>query len=528
LARFNPVNPFFLFNFPACLLLLAAVLPAGGQSPQIVVPPQDQFPCPGTDAIFYVEASGTQPLSFDWFRDGVEVTNGIVSTPTNSTLTVPGVQPSDDGSGFYVIVTNLLGTNQSVTAYLHVPPSPVITQEPADQAAPLGGSFSFHVGAGPSTLSYQWWFEGSPLTNGPRVFGATSPDLAIINAQLSDAGYYRAVVRDDCLILDSLSARCDIGQPPQITNQPVNLTVPFRSSVQFSVGAGGALFYQWFRNDVPIPGAINPTLPLLAVQRPQVGVYHVVVGNPVGVTASDRVQLQIELTLEGSIIPRQEATDFIDSLTNAILTFVPPPTVVSHGVPLLFSTYGATAQSWETSRCGIPPSHSMWVLYYSPRTEPTQVSTEGSDFNTVVAVYTWDGSTSDNPVQIPGACDAGSGFDGRTSVLTFSAQARSDYYIAVDGVGGATGIARLQVGDIIRKPEFDQANGSFHFELAGPYWYDLSLQSATNLAPPAAWQTLFTIAATNQDYVFGYTNPTAWADSQRFYRTGVNTNSSPP
>jgi hypothetical protein len=170
----------------------------------------------------------------------------------------------------------------------------------------------------------------------------------------------------------------------------------------------------------------------------------------------------------------------------------------------------------------------MWVLYYSPRTEPTKVSTEGSDFNTVVAVYSWNGNTGDNPVQIPGACDVGGGFDGRTSLLTFPAQARTDYYIAVDGVGGATGLARLQVGEIILKAQFNQANGSFWFEMAGPYGYAVTVQSATNLASPTPWQTLLTIPATNQDYVFGYTNPAASADSQRFYRTGVSTNSSPP
>ena len=249
--------------------------------------------------------------------------------------------------------------------------APQITQDPANQSVPIGGAITFNVQASPAPLAYSWWFQGRPLANGGRISGANSPSLAILNAQPSDAGYYRAEVSNSCLVLDSAPARCNVGNnPPVITNQPVNLVAPFRASVQFLAGAlGSPLFYQWFRNDVLIPGANNPVLSLPTVQRSQAGIYHAVVFNGLGAATSDRAHLQIELTYESPVIPRQEATDFIVSLTNALRVFSPPPTVIFHGVPLLFSTYDATAEAWETSRCGVPPSHSMWLLYYSPRAE---------------------------------------------------------------------------------------------------------------------------------------------------------------
>jgi hypothetical protein len=236
--------------------------------------------------------------------------------------------------------------------------------------------------------------------------------------------------------------------------------------------------------------------------------------------------MQIGVTYEDSVLPRQEATDYIVSLTNAARIFSPPPTVVYHGVPLLFSTYDATAEAWEASRCGVPPSHSMWVLYYSPRAEQTRVSTEGSSFPTVVAVYTWDGNTAHYPVQI--ACDVHSGYGGG-SLLTFAAEARTDYYVAVDGVGGATGLARLQVGDNIHNIHYDTTKGTFRFELAGPYWFSLGLLTTTNLLQSQSqWPVLLTYPATNQDYVLRYTNSSASTDLQRYYNTSVNTNSAPP
>src|SRR6516162_3749223 len=93
-----------LFNALVLLVFLWARPAVSQVPPQILVQPQDQYACPLADASFYVEATGTQPLSFDWFINGVEVTSGVISTTTNSTLTISGVQPSDDGSEVHVFV----------------------------------------------------------------------------------------------------------------------------------------------------------------------------------------------------------------------------------------------------------------------------------------------------------------------------------------------------------------------------------------------------------------------------------------
>jgi hypothetical protein len=289
------------------------------------------------------------------------------------------------------------------------------------------------------------------------------------------------------------------------------------------------LSYQWFRNDQTLADATNATLTLTNIQRPEVGRYHVVVTNGLGMATSEKAHLQVRLTLEGdSPIFHEEATDELLSLTNAIkLLFTPPPTVVFHGVPLLFSTHGATAQAGEASRCGWPASHSMWVLYTSPRTETNRVSTEGSDFDTVLAVYTWDKNPNHAPTQL--ACDNNSGYDGKDSVLFFSALEGQNYYLAVDGAFGATGTARLQVGEGVRKPSYDRNNGVFRFEWAGTFWYENRLISTTNLNLASRnWSTVLTMPATNCDWIIGYTNSTAALDAARFYSSSLNTNTSAP
>src|ERR1051325_10668561 len=390
------------------LLLLAMILPAaGGTPPSFRVVPHDTNACAGSDVTFYVEATGDQPLDFSWLRNGLPLTTGVVSTATNSWVTVNNVQLPDFGAAFEVVVTNLSGSTNSPKAHLYVYMPPHVIQEPTNQSVAVGDTVVFSVMAGPMSLDYRWWFQGSPLTNGGSVSGADTATLTISNVQKTDAGYYRAAISNGCLVADSVPARCDVG-PVTITIQPFSLTAPFQSSVQYAVGASGSppLFYKWYRNDLVIAGATTSALNLTSVQRPEVGVYHAVVNNAHGAAASDRAHLQVELTFEGTLLAREEATDHPLSLTNALRTFVPVPTVVFHGAPLLFSTYDASAEQWET-RCGVAPSHSMWLLYHAPRTEITKVSTEGSDFDTVLAVYNSDNPS--NPTII--ACDNNSGYD---------------------------------------------------------------------------------------------------------------------
>ena len=70
------------------------------------------------------------------------------------------------------------------------------------------------------------------------------------------------------------------------------------------------------------------------------------------------------------------------------------------------------------------------------------VSTEGSDFDTLLAVYT---GTAVNNLNLVASNDDVNILNDLTSQVTFSAQAGQTYYIAVDGYGGATGNIELSL-----------------------------------------------------------------------------------
>ena len=89
--------------------------------PQVTVHPVDQTDIvPGSDVSFSVTATGTAPLSYQWQKDGVDLTDGgSITGATTATLTITVVMESDEG-GYRCVVTNIAGMDTSNTAMLTV------------------------------------------------------------------------------------------------------------------------------------------------------------------------------------------------------------------------------------------------------------------------------------------------------------------------------------------------------------------------------------------------------------------------
>ena len=122
-----------------------------------------------------------------------------------------------------------------------------------------------------------------------------------------------------------------------------------------------------------------------------------------------------------------------DAFTNRIvLTGAAPTTSVN--------TYGATAETGEPAHAGIPATHSAWFSWTAPANNLTTISTSGSDFDTVLAVYS---GTSLTTITNVARNDDYLGHP--TSQVTFNAIAGKTYLIAVDGAGGTAGQVQLSI-----------------------------------------------------------------------------------
>jgi hypothetical protein len=93
----------------------------------------------------------------------------------------------------------------------------------------------------------------------------------------------------------------------------------------------------------------------------------------------------------------------------------------------------ATKELGEPNHAGNAGGASIWYRWTAPAAGTTFISTCGSEFNTLLAVYTGDDVSLLN--EVAGNDDS----CGDRSQLTFEAVAGTTYRIAVDGFGGDTG-----------------------------------------------------------------------------------------
>jgi uncharacterized repeat protein (TIGR03803 family) len=94
-------------------------------APQIIMQPVNQTAWSEAGATFYVSVAGASPLSYQWQRNGINLSDGIgISGSTNRILTLANLSVASAGT-YSVIVSNTLGTATSSGALLTVlfPPS---------------------------------------------------------------------------------------------------------------------------------------------------------------------------------------------------------------------------------------------------------------------------------------------------------------------------------------------------------------------------------------------------------------------
>ena len=261
----------------ATLTIGAAVAPA------ITTQPASQTVKVGATATFSVVASGSGPLTYQWYYNGSQIA-GATSSSYSVTTT------ASSGGGYYVIVTNSVGTAQSNTATLTVLTTPVITQQPTSATVFSTQTVTLTVVATGGNLSYQWYKDGTAIS------GATSATYTFTaQSSPSNAGTYKVVVSNVAGSVSSSSVTVTVQPAPTITTQPANVSVGVGSTATFTVGAtGSGLTFQWYKNGAAVSGATSTSYTTPAtVQNDSGATFYCVVSNPAGSATSNSATLTV-------------------------------------------------------------------------------------------------------------------------------------------------------------------------------------------------------------------------------------------
>lgn len=254
------------------------------QAPSINMAPQDTTAAAGSPAFFQVLASGTAPLTYQWYKDGVELVG-----ETQNFITFGESEVADAGV-YYVRVSNNAGQVNSATAVLTVlRPAAIVNHPNPTESVFAGERVAFGVDATGDNLSYQWRKDGVVISSATRsVFRINSVDTG-------DVGDYDVVVSNSVSSVTSNASTLSLLEAVNISDHPDDVIGSLGGNATFSVSASGSgvLTYQWRKDGSNIAGATNVNLFLQNLSNSDAGDYDVVVTNAGGSIVSNSAALTV-------------------------------------------------------------------------------------------------------------------------------------------------------------------------------------------------------------------------------------------
>ena len=276
-----------------------------------------------------VNSSSTTPITIQWLRNGIAISESSVLNPANgipagngvtSTLTLTASSLTKGAYTF--IASNAGGQVFSNSVQVNVNDQPIISKQPSsltDQTPSIGSvavpvEFSAEV-TGPGPYTAEWFKVVNGVVSASPIFVETaglvssnkwSSSLAIPAVTESDEGEF--FCRFTSNVLSSLTASTNRAQ--LTVNDAVSNVVATRTrhpdvtyqgeTITFSVTANGGatLRYQWFKNSQPIAGATKSTFvttyPVTIPYVPIDDSYFVrvtnIVNDPNGISFTNAVQ----------------------------------------------------------------------------------------------------------------------------------------------------------------------------------------------------------------------------------------------
>jgi hypothetical protein len=171
----------------------------------------------GMPALFTVSTSGSNPMTYTWYKD-----DQLISGAIESSYFIAAVTAADAGT-YLVSATNSAGSISTIfqlTVLTTPPPPPPANTAPVITTAPTPYLYTFRgetirlqaVATG-TNLTYQWFFQPLTATSSTALVGATGSVYTKTASRPIDSGTYTVVVTNAG---GSVSASSEVEVDPEL------------------------------------------------------------------------------------------------------------------------------------------------------------------------------------------------------------------------------------------------------------------------------------------------------------------------
>lgn len=556
----------------------------GGGEPHIMTHPSSQVVQPGESIVLSVEATGAQPLQYQWSFNGrsVEGANGFE-------WVIPNATPEHTGD-YAVTVFNDLGIAESAIARVTVVNGVAIEfADNFDQRPTITGESGMALGDNFGATREEEEPEHGDQKGGRSVWASwTAPadGIAIFSTEGSDFDTILAIYADKRLIGDAPGSGIGGSKQPfeyleEVTDDDdgdllnssyvqflAKAGVPYEIAIDGFKGAMGNIvltwnFYsvdkplpvilqlpadrsvkegdslelsvdfqfdeevelRWLRDGREIDGAESPTLRIPNFSISDIGLYQLRFKSESFNLLTRPVEIQINTEGRSSSIARDKLDAAVQSARTSAAALQqasspqpprPGPSLFTASLsaqnPIgltrgfsgsqIFETLFATKDPDEPDHCGVPGGASYWFVLELPLAGIMEIDTLGSNYDTVLAVYTAPAPPAQYSDLVPVDCNNDISASDTASRVEFSGDPGKTYYVAVDGVGGAKGRVYLNYS---LSTEFDALMQSLALRILSPHHLPSAIEINFNKIP--GFQYLIEYSDTLEQYGWQNVDP---------------------